>query len=110
LFDGTTEISYENKSTAFIKNKDYKVGRETNIGVHTASSTEHITIKTTPQNKDVLIWLQEIGRSSAVFEYEPKSATFLPIVVKDFKTKVLGYGQDSYFTEISYVKSTLAAR
>lgn len=110
LFDGTTEIVYENKSTEFFRNKDFKNGRLSNTGVHKASSTEHIKLKSSPLNKDGLIWLQEIGRSSAVFEYDFISASFLPIIINDFKTKVLGFKQDSFSTEISYVKSILATR
>ena len=111
LFDGGTTIEYENKTKTFVKNKDYSIRRDASRAVLKGESTELVTVLSTAMNRETLTWLQEIGRSRDVYEYDEISQTFIPIQIDDFKTKTLDtVSRDAHHIEISYKRDVISTR
>ncbi|BAQ92953.1 hypothetical protein [uncultured Mediterranean phage uvMED] len=112
LFDGGIEIEYKNKNSTFITNRDYKNERDASRKVMSGKTTEIISVFTTAMNKEALIWLQEIGRSRRVYEYNhDDNQSFTPIIIEDFSTTVLdSVKKDAVSLEIKYKRSLIATR
>lgn len=110
-FDGALDINYESKSTNYVRNKDYSVRRDRDSGVFRGVSTEVVTVLSTALNKEALIWLQEIGRSRSVYEFDIDNKVFIPILVDDFKTTVLSTANhNAYSVEVSYKRDVISTR
>ena len=112
LFDGGISISYENENSTYLNNRDYTNPRGTSRNIMSGKSTEKIKVFTTALNKEALIWLQGIGRSRRVYEYDhDDNQRFIPIIIEGFETTVLNsVDRDAVSVEITYTKSIIATR
>tara|TARA_R100000278_G_C5474092_1_gene165642 strand:+ start:513 stop:1934 length:1422 start_codon:yes stop_codon:yes gene_type:complete len=118
FFDGATIIEFENETKNYVRHKDYTSRRDQQRGVLKGQSTEVVTLVSDAMNRETITWLQEIGRSRFVFEFEEMPGTsgtfnyrFAPIVIEDFKTTTLDTAnQNAYSVEISYKRDIISTR
>ena len=112
LFSGGSSVDYANTTKTYITNRDYKQRRDRSRSVLSGKSSEIITVFSEAINKEALIWLQGIGRSRQVFEYDRLSKSFIPILIEDFETTVLDTvnKENGVSIEIKYERNVISTR